>query len=119
MTDTKIVPVKASGCYDITIGNSILPKVGEILKDVKKACKAVIVTDSNVDKLYSETVKESLEKAGFSAEKYRRLVLTCAKVDIFLNLQNLMHCFFFSFQKNRQNSAQSSSLHSFATICNS
>ena len=70
MTDTRIVPVKASGCYDITIGNGILPKVGEMLTAVKKACKAVIVTDSNVDKLYSDTVKESLENAGFSVEKY-------------------------------------------------
>lgn len=70
MTDTRIVPVKASGCYDITIGNGILPNVGEILKGVKKACKAVIVTDSNVDGLYAGTVKESLEKAGFSTEKY-------------------------------------------------
>ena len=70
MTDTRIVNVKASGCYDIIIGNGILPKVGEILKEIKKTCNAVIVTDTNVDKLYSETVGESLEKAGFSVEKY-------------------------------------------------
>lgn len=70
MTDTRIVPVNASGCYDITIGNGILPQVGEILKGIRRACKTVIVTDSNVDKLYSDTVKASLENAGFSTEIY-------------------------------------------------
>ena len=70
MTDTRIVPVNASGCYDITIGSGILPQVGEILKGIRRACKTVIVTDSNVDKLYSDTVKASLENAGFSTEIY-------------------------------------------------
>ena len=70
MTDTKIVPVKASGCYDVTIGSGILSDVGEMIKNIKKVCRAVIVTDSNVDGLYSDTVKKSLEKAGFTVEKY-------------------------------------------------
>lgn len=70
MINTKIVPVKASGCYDITIGSGILTNVGEMLKKVKKPCNTVIVTDSNVDRLYSDTVKESLENAGFTVDKY-------------------------------------------------
>ena len=70
MTDTRIVPVKASGCYDITIGSGILSESGNIIKDIKKPCRSVIITDSNVDGLYSETVIKSLENAGFSVVKY-------------------------------------------------
>ena len=70
MNNTKIVPVKASGSYDITIGNGILENVGEMLKSVKKACKTVIVTDSNVDGLYADTVMTSLTKAGYFADKF-------------------------------------------------
>lgn len=70
MENTKIVPVKASGCYDIVIGSGILPKVGEMLKELKNSCNAVVVTDSNVDGLYFETLKASLEKSGFTTIKY-------------------------------------------------
>lgn len=70
MKNTKTVAVKASGNYDITIGKGLLSNVGEILKGIKKPCRTVIVTDSNVDPLYSDAVIESLEKAGYSADKY-------------------------------------------------
>lgn len=70
MTDTRIVPVKASGSYDITIGNGLLFSAGEIIKKVKEPCRAVIVTDSNVDVLYSKRVAESLEKEGFCVSKF-------------------------------------------------
>lgn len=70
MNNTKVVPVKASGSYDITIGAGILKNTGEILKTVKKPCRAVIVTDSNVDELYADTVMDSLINAGYPADKY-------------------------------------------------
>ena len=68
--DKKIVPVCASGKYDIVIGNGILSEAGEIIGKIKPVCRAVIVTDSNVDKLYAEKTAESLKKAGFETEKY-------------------------------------------------
>ena len=70
MENTRIVPVKASGNYDITIGKGILENVGCLLSQIKKPCSAVIVTDSNVDKLYSEKVTKSLEEAGFDIKKF-------------------------------------------------
>lgn len=70
MKNATNVPVKASGNYDITIGNGILADCGKIITKVKNKCRVVIVTDSNVDGLYSHTVKESLEKEGFSVDKY-------------------------------------------------
>ena len=45
-------------------------QVGEIIKAVKNPCRVVIVTDSNVDVLYSDTVMNSLEKTGFKSEKF-------------------------------------------------
>lgn len=70
MKNTKTVQVKASGNYDIVIGEGILGNIGEILSDIKKACRAVIVTDSNVDKLYSDTVTASLENSGYVVDKF-------------------------------------------------
>lgn len=64
------VAVKASGCYDILIGGGLVDKAGELIKQVKKPCRAVIVTDSNVDALYSERVKNSLTKEGFEVSKF-------------------------------------------------
>lgn len=70
MKDTKKVAIKASGEYDITIGEGILSKAGEIIGKIKKPCRAVVVTDSNVDVLYSDTVRMSLESAGFAVDKF-------------------------------------------------
>lgn len=70
MKNQRIVPVRASGSYDITIGSGILGASGEIIGRIKKNCRAVIVTDSNVDKLYAGVVSDSLEKAGFETDKY-------------------------------------------------
>ena len=70
MNNTKIVPVKASTSYDITIGSGILTRCGEILSNIKKPCRAVVITDSNVDELYADTVMNSLANAGYPADKY-------------------------------------------------
>ena len=70
MKNTKTVAVKASGNYDITIGKGIIGNTGEILRKIKRCCRAVIVTDSNVDPLYSSVVAESLEKAGYNTDKF-------------------------------------------------
>lgn len=61
----RIVRVKNSGEYDVNIGKGILSQCGKIIKSVKRACRAVIITDSNVEKLYLNKVKTSLEKEGF------------------------------------------------------
>lgn len=70
MNSIKTVSVNASGQYDILIGSDLLSRVGELTASVKKPCRTVVVTDSNVDALYGEKVVCSLEKAGFETHKF-------------------------------------------------
>lgn len=60
------VRINAGKGYDVLIGSSLLKTCGEYIKSVTGVCRTAIITDSNVEKLYLNTVKESLEKSGFS-----------------------------------------------------
>ena len=52
--------------YDIHIASGLLCRVGEEIKKVcPKARRLAVVTDTNVDPLYSERVTASMEAAGF------------------------------------------------------
>ena len=52
--------------YDIQIDRGLLDRAGEEIKKVcPKARKLFVVTDSNVERLYTQTVIPSLERAGF------------------------------------------------------
>ncbi|MCR4925199.1 MAG: 3-dehydroquinate synthase [Clostridiales bacterium] len=51
--------------YDILIEKNLLDNCGKLIREVSKAKKAGIITDSNVGLFYAERVKESLEKEGF------------------------------------------------------
>ena len=51
--------------YDIVIEKGILAKAGEWLASLWSAQKLVVITDNHVASLYVETVKRSLELAGF------------------------------------------------------
>ncbi|MBQ6756607.1 MAG: 3-dehydroquinate synthase [Oscillospiraceae bacterium] len=63
----KTVRVNVREGYDVNIGSGILPEFGAMLAEVAKPPKKVcIVSDSNVAPLYGETVRKSLESAGFS-----------------------------------------------------
>ncbi len=70
MNSVKTVSVNTSLKYDILIGKGILCDCGKIISRVKKNCRTAVVTDSNVDRLYCETVLESLNDAGFETVKY-------------------------------------------------
>lgn len=70
MEDMRKVKVCASSDYDILIGKGLLDRSGKLIKSVKEPCRAVIVTDSNVDVLYSERLKASLETEGFEVSKF-------------------------------------------------
>jgi 3-dehydroquinate synthase len=52
--------------YDVIVGNGILPRSGEFVRQVTAAKKCALITDANVGLLYGETVRESLEKAGLA-----------------------------------------------------
>ena len=64
------VHVNASRSYDIFIGGGLLDKSGEYISAAIKARHVCVVTDDNVDPLYSERLMKSLAESGFSAEKY-------------------------------------------------
>ncbi len=64
------VTVNASRVYDILIGDGLLENAGELVANVKKKCRAAILTDSNVDELYANVLECSLNNAGFSTIKF-------------------------------------------------
>ena len=59
------VVLGANSTYDIRIGSRLLVNLGVHLREVTKATKAVVITDSNVGPLYFKKVKAGLEKADF------------------------------------------------------
>lgn len=61
----KRLTVNASGSYDILIGSGLLKGCGEAIRKVCDAEKICIVSDDNVAALYEDTVKASLEAAGY------------------------------------------------------
>lgn len=64
------IRVNTSKPYDVVIGSGLLEKAGELISDVTKGCKAVIVTDDIVNSLYSEKLVSSMEKAGFTVDVF-------------------------------------------------
>ena len=66
----KTVTVNASIKYDIHIGSGLLSTLGEAAKQLGKAEKVCIVSDSTVWQLYGEAAKASLEAAGFQVSNY-------------------------------------------------
>lgn len=64
--DKKTLRISAVKPYNVIIGSGLLGSCGDIIAGVIKPCRAAIITDSNVDKLFLRTVADSLESAGFS-----------------------------------------------------
>lgn len=59
------VHVEATKAYDVVIGSGILDRIGEMSTELTASRKAVIVSGERVFPLYGETVRRSLEAAGF------------------------------------------------------
>ena len=66
----KTIHVSASRCYDIHIGRGLLAKLGEFIRPLLGECRLALLTDSNVDALYGNTIMEHLASAGYNACKY-------------------------------------------------
>lgn len=64
------IHVKASGEYDVLIGNNLIKKVGALITEVLKPCKVAIITDDKVDALYGDIVLKSVKESGFSVVKF-------------------------------------------------
>lgn len=61
----KKISVNASRQYEIIIARGIINNVGELVANVHKGCKAMVICDSNVFKLYCDDVEKSLKNSGF------------------------------------------------------
>ncbi len=66
----KKIEVKTGKPYDIFIEHNILPQAGKYIRNLTKAIRTVIVSDSNVAPIYSEIVKKSLEENGFETSVF-------------------------------------------------
>lgn len=66
----KTITVNASKKYDVIIGDGLLKDAGSICAEKIGICRGAVITDSTVDKLYSKTLIDSLEAAGFSVVKF-------------------------------------------------
>ncbi len=56
--------------YDIIIGKNILNIIPDKIKELTKAKTVVVITDDNVDKLYSDMILTMLTDSGFNTLKF-------------------------------------------------
>ncbi len=65
------IRVNASVPYDVLIGRGILEQCGQlIIQNGKQYQKVCVITDDTVEKLYGETVMQSLQKANMTSVLY-------------------------------------------------
>ncbi len=67
---TRTVKVNVGKGYDVLIGGGLLSDCGGLIRDAVGKCRAAVITDSNVEKLYLETVLRSLETADIDAVSF-------------------------------------------------
>jgi len=76
------IPVNTGRPYEIKLGRGLLAKAGELIREVHKGTKALVVCDSNVGPLYAAPLRDSLVRAGYrtisvltfpAGEKHKRL----------------------------------------------
>lgn len=59
------VTVEASKTYDVTIGRGLFKTLGEKLKNVLGGCRMCVVTDTNVDRIYGESLDAAMSGIDF------------------------------------------------------
>ncbi len=62
----RTVHINTKKGYDVSIGPGLLKDCGGILRPAVEPCRAAVVTDSAVEKLYLPAVEKSLRQAGFA-----------------------------------------------------
>ena len=67
---TREIRVHTSPAYTAAIGPGLLKDCGRRLRDIMPPCRMAVVTDSAVAPLYLDTVRKSLEAAGFAVCSY-------------------------------------------------
>lgn len=64
------VKIPASREYNVYIERGLLRISGEIAKGISKGSKALLISDSNVEPLYGQFVKTSLQNSGFEVTSF-------------------------------------------------
>lgn len=64
------VHVNVAPAYDVIIGRNLLSQAGELIKNIRKPGVCAVITDTNVEKLYLNTVLTSLKNEGFEPHAY-------------------------------------------------
>lgn len=64
------IRISAGKGYEVKIGSGLIPQAGALAKEVLRAGKTAIFTDSAVDALYGEQVEQSLRSAGFETCRF-------------------------------------------------
>ncbi len=64
------VKVTASKEYTVHIGTGYLDTIGEKIKEIKRLCRVVLISDDTVFSLYGEKVKKSLTDSGYSVVEF-------------------------------------------------
>ena len=85
------IHINTSQPYDALIGRGILKNCGELISNITNRCCAAVITDTNVNALYSDIVLDSLTAAGFDiclyvfpAGEQSKTIDTYAKILSFL-----------------------------------
>ncbi len=64
------LPAREAHSYEIHIEKGLADHAGELCSSVIKPCRALLLTDDTVDRLYGDRVDASLSNAGFSVVRY-------------------------------------------------
>ncbi len=70
MNSMGTVKVSASKEYTVHIGSGILESIGERVKEIKRPCRVVLISDDTVYALYGDKAKKSLTDSGYSVCEY-------------------------------------------------
>lgn len=61
----KTIQIHASGSYTVTVGQGLLPQLGQLLSQLRSGRNPIVVSDQTVWRHYGNNVRHSLLEAGF------------------------------------------------------
>jgi len=83
------VPVRTGRSYEIRLGQGLLRQAGQLIREVQRGSRALVVCDSNVGPLYAKTLSDSL-----LAARYQKVsVLTFPAGEKHKNLTTIQHIY--------------------------
>lgn len=68
--ERRIIHVETGRSYEIEVGKGLLDKAGELIHTISKTEKIAVITDSNVNELYTDRLIKSLTNKGFDCNVF-------------------------------------------------